>query len=99
MNRVTPRPLEEYRDYLRLLARLWISPVLRGRIDESDAAQQTLMMAHARREQFRGQTDIEYRGWLRRILARHLADLFRRHQRRGDLEGPSLEAELGRSAA
>jgi RNA polymerase sigma-70 factor (ECF subfamily) len=99
MNRAAPGPLEDYRDYLRLLARLRIGPELRGQLDASDAAQQTLLLAHARRQQFRGQTEVEFRGWLRRILANHLADLFRRIGRREGFDAPSLEVELERSSA
>jgi RNA polymerase sigma-70 factor (ECF subfamily) len=99
MSRVVPGPLEDYRDYLRLLARLWLGPGRRGPIDESDAAQQTLLQAHAHREQFRGKSEGEFRSWLRRILANHLADVYRTAVRPGGPGGPSLEAELERLAA
>lgn len=91
MSQVAPKPLEEYRDYLRLLARLGISPRLRGRIDASDAVQHTLLMAHAHRDQFRGATEQEYRGWLRKILANHLTDLSRQAGRREGVEAPAAD--------
>jgi RNA polymerase sigma-70 factor, ECF subfamily len=65
---------ERYRDYLHLLARLSLPRRLRGVRSASDLAQDTILKAHRKREQFRGQTEAEYRGWLRRILANTLAD-------------------------
>jgi RNA polymerase sigma-70 factor, ECF subfamily len=62
-----------YRDYLRLLVRLEMSPRLRAKLDESDIVQQTLLLAHEKREQFRGHTDGERLAWLRAILANVLA--------------------------
>jgi RNA polymerase sigma-70 factor (ECF subfamily) len=65
---------ERYRDYLHLLARLNLPRRLHGRLSASDLAHDTILKAHKKREQFRGQSEAEYRGWLRRILANTIAD-------------------------
>src|SRR5262245_47234529 len=75
------RPLDQYREYLRLLARLQIDPRLRGKIEPSDIVQETLLRAHERRSQFRGTTDPELAAWLRQILANELAEALRRYTR------------------
>ncbi len=94
------RPLEDYREYLRLLARLQLGPRLRGRLDSSDVAQETLLKAHARKEQFRGTTEAERAAWLRAILANVLADSVRKLGREpGDGEPQSLEAAVEQSSA
>jgi RNA polymerase sigma-70 factor (ECF subfamily) len=69
--------LERYRAYLRLLARQHLDPRLRGKLDASDAVQQTLLQAWQALPQFRGRTEAELAGWLRAILARHLANAAR----------------------
>src|SRR5205809_710127 len=74
-------PLEHYREYLRLLARLQIDPRLRGKVDPSDIVQETLLLAHAKQEQFRGQGDAELAAWLRQILANQLAQALRHYTR------------------
>jgi RNA polymerase sigma-70 factor (ECF subfamily) len=93
--------LGRYRDYLHLLARLRLNPLLRGQLDPSDVVQQTLLQAHLRREQFRGQSEPELAAWLRTILANKLAEAGRRSGRRKRdvaLER-SLEAELNASSS
>jgi RNA polymerase sigma-70 factor, ECF subfamily len=87
--------LEEHRDYLRILARLQLSPALRGKLDPSDAVQLTLLKAYEALGQFRGRTAAELAAWLRQILARTLANAVRDHGRgRRDV---ALERSLERS--
>lgn len=96
----TEMRLERYRNYLRLLARMQMVPRLQGKLDPSDLVQQTLLKAHQALDQFRGQTDAELAGWLRRILARTLASAVRdmgRQKRNLALER-SLEASLDQSS-
>jgi RNA polymerase sigma-70 factor (ECF subfamily) len=66
--------LERFRPYLLLLARMQLGERGRSRLDPSDVVQQTLLEAHRQRAQFRGTTDAERAGWLRRMLACEIAD-------------------------
>jgi RNA polymerase sigma-70 factor (ECF subfamily) len=72
--------LEEYREYLRVLARARIGRDLQVRLDASDLVQEALLEAHRDFRQFLGQTEAELTVWLRRILVRNLADQLKHHQ-------------------
>jgi RNA polymerase sigma-70 factor (ECF subfamily) len=93
--------LEQYREYLQLLARLQIDPRLRRKLDSSDLVQEVLIKAYQNLHQYRGQSSKEMQAWLRSILAQVLAEALRyysRQKRDMDLE-QSLEAGLHKSSA
>lgn len=75
-----------------------MDPHLRGKLDPSDVVQETLVKAHRNFDQFRGQTEAELAGWLRRILANSLIDAARKYQREVSVSRP-LNETLDESAA
>jgi RNA polymerase sigma-70 factor (ECF subfamily) len=80
---VAPRWVEalpRYRPWLALLARVEVEARWQRKFDPSDVVQQTLLEAHRAAAQFRGRTEAEWMGWLRRILARVLAHEVRRYK-------------------
>ncbi len=87
--------VEMLRPYLRTLARMQLEAHLQARIDASDIVQQTMLDAHLGRERFRGHSPEELRGWLRRMLARNLADEIRKLRRMKRDAG--LEQSLNRA--
>ncbi len=95
------RPLEAYRDYLRMLARLHLGTRLQSKMDASDVVQHALLQAHESRDQFRGATEAERRAWLRAILANALAAAARHFDAgmRDLARERSLEAELELSSS
>ena len=93
--------LEPFRSYLEVLARVHLDPRLRGKLDPADVVQQTLLRAHAAWPEVKNPDRPVLLAWLRRILARTLADVakhYDRDKRAVDLER-SLEADLDQSAS
>jgi RNA polymerase sigma-70 factor (ECF subfamily) len=72
--------LEQYRNYLTLLARLQIGPRLRGKADATDLVQETYLEAHRSFLRFRGGSEREFIQWLRQIFAGVLSHLVRRYR-------------------
>jgi len=92
--------LEQYRDYLKLLADLQLNPRLRVKEGGSDIVQQTMLDAHRDLANFRGKTDLELRAWLKMILTRNLLTVARRygtHKRAAGRE-VSLQDRLEKSS-
>lgn len=95
------RPLEGYRDYIWLLARLHMDSMFHAKLDASDIVQQVLLHAHEKREQYRGKSEAEWLGWLRSILANTLHAAARRFETKSRKVSRevSLEASLETSSA
>jgi RNA polymerase sigma-70 factor (ECF subfamily) len=93
--------LEPFRSYLEVLARVHLDARLRGKLDPADVVQQVMLRAYAAWPGLQEPERPVLAAWLRRILARTLADLVKhydRDRRAVDLER-SLEADLDRSAS
>jgi RNA polymerase sigma-70 factor (ECF subfamily) len=93
--------LEPYRKYLHLLAELHLDRRLCGKLDPSDVVQQTMLRAHSALAEVRDPRPEVLVAWLRRILARTLADAVKHYERDKRDVGleRSLEADLDRSAS
>jgi RNA polymerase sigma-70 factor (ECF subfamily) len=86
--------LEMYRNYLGLLVQYQIGRRLQGKVDASDLIQEAFLEAHRDFVDFQGNTEAELVSWLRRILARNLANLVARY-RGAQRRDVTLERELG----
>lgn len=93
--------LEGHRQYLTLLARLHLGRVMRVKVGASDVVQETFLEANRDFVGFQGTTSAAFAGWLRRVMARNLANQVRRyrgtHARDVALER-SLTADIDRSS-
>lgn len=93
--------LEPFRPYLTALAKLHLDSRLRAKVDPADLVQQTMLRGYAAFHQLGNREPAVIAAWLRRILARTLADTLRHYdadKRAVDLE-QSLTADLDRSAS
>ena len=72
-NRRLGELLQQYRHYLTLLATTQIEKRLQPRVSPSDIVQETMLKAYRHFAQFRGQSEPEFRAWLRQILVSNLA--------------------------
>lgn len=96
------RLLEQYRHYLRLLARIEIGRKLQGKVDASDVVQEAFLDAHRYFPAFRGGNEAQLTAWLREILAGTLANQVRRYfgtQARDPRLEIGLQADLEHSTA
>jgi RNA polymerase sigma-70 factor (ECF subfamily) len=101
MNADPSQALEPFRSNLEVLARVHLDPRLRGKLDPADVVQQAMLRAYAAWPEMKNPQQPVLAAWLRRILARTLADLVKhydRDRRAVDLER-SFEAELDQSAS
>jgi RNA polymerase sigma-70 factor (ECF subfamily) len=85
---------EGYRAYLHTLARMRLHHGHQAKVEASDVVQQTLLQAYAKRGQFKGGTEAEWKGWLRQILANVIADAFRKQP-----DAEAIRTELDQSAS
>jgi len=92
--------LEDYRDYLHVLAQTQLDQQLQGKIDLSGVVQQTMLEAHQASPRIQVQNAGHLAAWLRRILANNLADEIRklRTGKRDLNRERSLEASLEQSS-
>ena len=95
------RNLEDYREYLGLLAQLQIDPLLQGKIDLSGVVQQTMLEAGQALPQHEIENAEHLGAWLRRILANNMTDEIRklRTGKRDVTRERSLEAAFEQSSA
>ena len=71
--------LQQYRNYLVVLASMQIEKRLQPRVSPSDVVQETMLRAHKNFCQFRGTTEQELLAWLRQILVNNLAKFVEQH--------------------
>jgi len=71
--------LQQYRNYLVVLASMQIDKRLQPRVSPSDVVQETMLRAHKNFGQFRGTTEPELLAWLRQILVNNLAKFVEQH--------------------
>jgi RNA polymerase sigma-70 factor (ECF subfamily) len=71
--------LQQYRNYLVVLAATQIEKRLQPRVSPSDVVQETMLRAHKNFGQFRGTTEQELLAWLRQILVNNLAKFVEQH--------------------
>jgi RNA polymerase sigma-70 factor (subfamily 1) len=72
--------LEACRDYLQLIANRELPDEVRPKCAPSDVVQLTITEAWQSFAEFRGQSEAELRGWLKRILVNNIRDATRKYR-------------------
>ena len=99
------RLLQIYWNYLKLLASTKIDRKLHARFSASDVVQEAFLDAHRGFAQFRGETEREFRAWLRQIFVNKLWQLVQQHARAEkrnvhcEASLKAIGAAIGRSTA
>jgi RNA polymerase sigma-70 factor (ECF subfamily) len=95
-----PAVVAQYEPYLRMLARTQARKAYQAKLGASDMVQQVMLQAVQGLDGFRGGTEAEFRGWLRKILAHHLCHLDRdMHRDKRDVRREqSMEQKLAASS-
>jgi len=71
--------LEQFRDYLLLVANRELGRDLHRKVGASDLVQQTFVEAHEHIGDFQGSVEVEMVGWLRQILLHQILGMRRRY--------------------
>ncbi len=71
---------ERCRNYVHVVAHAHIEGWMQAKVDASDLVQQTLLEAHRGFDNFRGKTEAEWLGWLKKILSNNATDFIRRYK-------------------
>lgn len=92
--------ISRYEPYLRMLARTHMRTAYQAKLGTSDIVQQAMLQAFGAIDQFRGGTEAELRGWLRKILVRQICHLDRdMHRDKRDVRREqSMEQKLAQSS-
>ncbi len=72
--------IEDFRDYLTLVADRELAHDLRGKVGISDLVQETFLEAQRDFGQFHGDNRAEFQRWLRRLLCNNLANAARHYR-------------------
>ena len=79
---INSESLEQFREYLLMLARAQFGPKYWAVVDPEAIVNQTLFDAHQKQGQFRGKTEDELIAWLKRMLSDDIKDAIKFHHRR-----------------
>jgi RNA polymerase sigma-70 factor (ECF subfamily) len=74
------RLFQACRPYLGMVAQTQMEHWLQAKVDASDLVQETMLEAYRDFDRFSGQSEGEWLGWLKRILAHNVADYIRRYR-------------------
>lgn len=67
------------RNYLVIVAETNLGTRVRSKFDASDIVQQSMMEARESMDQFRGDSELEFRCWIKKIVLNNLTDEIRRY--------------------